>query len=142
MMNSREESRSGSRDRDGSGSDDELGSESEDSSNSITVLVHVFAQLRHCCFKDMAGIFYEDFCQDYNGWHTRTIFEVSQILTFSFDSVLILRNTIARYRLDLLAAPLGKYSPVLVRGFYASYAATVIEATLKKAKPIMQPRLT
>lgn len=142
MMDSKEESYSSFPDKDGSGFDDESGSESEDLDGSIIVLVHVVGQSRCSYIKDMLDIYREDFQQDNRGRHTLTIYEEPWILTFNFNGMSILHDTITQYRLDQLAAQLRKYSPIVVYEFYASYATTVVEATLTKAKPISHPRLT
>lgn len=46
------------------------------------------------------------------------------------------------YYFDWLATPSGKYSPALIREFYASYVMTIIGETLKKGKPLAQPYFT
>lgn len=62
----------------------------------------------------MQDIHKDDIQHDERGRQARTIFEEPQIITFGLDNALILWDTIARYRLEWLAAPWGKYSPAFV----------------------------
>lgn len=48
----------------------------------------------------------------------------------------------ARYHLEWLAGPSRKYSPVLVREFYASYVATIMDSTPKGKRYLLQPCIT
>lgn len=142
MTNSREKSRLGSPDCDSLGSKDETMLETDNLGKFVIIPIHIARQPRCWKIKDMLAIYIEDFQQDDRGWHTRTIFDELWILTFGFDSVLILHDTIALYRLDWIVAPLVKYSPTLVHVFYVSYDDTVIEATPKNDNPNTQPKLT
>lgn len=71
----------------------------------------------------------------------RTIFKDPQRLMFGFYVVSAIRDTFSWYQFQWMAAHSRKYSLALVREFYASYTAIIIEATHKKAKLITQPRL-
>lgn len=58
------------------------------------------------------------------------------------NSVLLLKDTIIRYELELLAGLSKKYSPAMVREFYASYAAIVLGSLPKGKNPLTQLKLT
>lgn len=64
-----------------------------------------------------------------------------QILTSGLSAAPHIRDLFSKHHLEWTTVEPGKYSPNMVREFYASYAASVHRAMPPKAKEIDQPPL-
>lgn len=94
------------------------------------------------CVEGMEAIYLEDMQPKEQCKPTRFIYEKPRVIDDKLSYVPGLKETMIHYGLMWLTESFVWYSSILVRKFYASYAATIQLSLPKGKKPLSQPRLT
>lgn len=71
----------------------------------------------------------------------QSFYEKPRLIDTRLSHVLGLEDTMRWHGLRWLTNKLGKYSPLMVREFYTTYAMTILQDLPKRKKPLDQPRL-
>lgn len=81
--------------------------------------------------------------QELNNKHNSNWFitENPRILTYGLNTYPEIQELFYRHRYESMTAPLGKSSSMMVREFYALYAATIEKKTSAKEKKLDNPPL-